>query len=89
MILILAEIYADYGKWIKKEIDLAKTESSTPKPIIAVEYWKSQRTSVIVKNKFLSAISSYKRTQISNWRLYEDPQEAVLHVFGAVSLNIG
>lgn len=50
VILIIAGMYAHYSKWINKEIDLAKNEFSLPKPIIAVEYWGSERTSTVVKD---------------------------------------
>ena len=49
VILILAGVYASYSKWINEEIDLATGGFSEPKPIIAVEPWGSQRTSVVVK----------------------------------------
>jgi len=49
-ILILAGIYATYSKWINEEIYLAKWGFNMPKPIVAVEYWGSERTSVPVKN---------------------------------------
>lgn len=47
VVLILAGVYATYRKWIGKEIKLAKEES---KPIIAIEYWGSERTSVVKEN---------------------------------------
>lgn len=50
VILIIAGMYAHYSKWINKEIDLAKHGFSLPKPIIAVEYWGSERTSTVVKD---------------------------------------
>ena len=49
-ILVLAGIYSNYSKWIKKEVNLAKIGFSASKSIIAVEYWRSKRTSVPVKN---------------------------------------
>ena len=49
-ILILAGIYATHSKWINKEIDLAKSGFNIPKPITAVEYWGSEKTSRPVKN---------------------------------------
>ena len=49
-VLILAGVYANYSKWIDKEIDLAKHGFTVPKPIIAIEPWGSERTSVRVKN---------------------------------------
>lgn len=50
VVLILAGIYSNYSKWIDKEIQIAQTEFSTTKPIVAIEPWGSQRTSVKVKN---------------------------------------
>ena len=50
VILIFAGVYASYSKWIDKEIQIATTEFQTPKPIIAIEPWGSQRTSLAVKN---------------------------------------
>ncbi len=50
VVLILAGVYATYSKWINKEITIAQTEFINPKPIIAVEYWGSEKTSTIVKD---------------------------------------
>lgn len=49
VVIILAGVYATYSKWIKKEIKIAKEEFICPKPIIAVEYWGSEKTPTIVK----------------------------------------
>ena len=49
VVIILAGVYATYSKWINKEIKIAKEEFVYPKPIIAVEYWGSEKTSRIVK----------------------------------------
>ena len=49
VVLILAGVYASYSKWIDKEIYIAKREFNLPKPIIAIEPWASERTSVPVK----------------------------------------
>lgn len=49
-VLILAGVYATYSKWINKEIDLAEHGFVEPKPIIAIEPWGSERTSVRVKD---------------------------------------
>ena len=46
-IIILAGVYATYSKWINIEIELAKEMG---KKIIAVEPYKAERTSSIVKN---------------------------------------
>lgn len=45
-VIILAGVYSSYSKWINKEIKIAK---DLKKPIIAVEPWGSERTSIVVK----------------------------------------
>ena len=49
VVLILAGVYASHSKWIEKEITLAESGFSQRKPIIAIEPWRSERTSVRVK----------------------------------------
>lgn len=49
IVLILAGVYATYSKWIDKEIYIAQNEFYTRKPIIAIQPWGSERTSVKVK----------------------------------------
>ena len=46
-VLVLAGVYASYSDSINMEISVAK---ELRKPIIAVEPWGSEKTSVIVKN---------------------------------------
>ena len=48
VILILAGVYGSYSKWIDKEIQIAQTEFSSIKPIIAIRPRGSQRTSTKV-----------------------------------------
>lgn len=43
-------MYSSYSKWISKEIIIANSEFSKPKPIIAIEPFGSERTSKIVKD---------------------------------------
>ena len=50
VVIILAGVYSSYSKWIKKEISIANNEFSTPKKIIAIEPWGSEKTSKIVKD---------------------------------------
>lgn len=50
VVLILAGVYSSYSKWIDKEIKIAKTEFNIAKPIIAVEPWGSEKTSMSVKD---------------------------------------
>ena len=51
-VLILAGVYSSYSKWIQKEIVLAQNGFSLCKqPIIAIEPWGSEKTSMIVKQK--------------------------------------
>jgi hypothetical protein len=47
-VLILAGVYSSYSKWINKEVEISKTVFN--KPIIAIEPWGSEKTSMIVKN---------------------------------------
>ncbi len=49
VVLILAGVYATYSKWINIEIDLAQSGFTYPKPIVAIEPWASERTSLRVK----------------------------------------
>lgn len=49
VVLILAGLYATHSRWINIEIDLAKSSFNLPKPIIAIEPWGSEKTSVRVK----------------------------------------
>lgn len=46
-VIILAGVYASYSKWINKEIEIAQKYG---KPIIAVQPWGAERTSLAVKN---------------------------------------
>lgn len=50
VVIILAGVYSSYSKWIDKEIQIAETEFLTPKRILAIEPWGSERTSKKVKN---------------------------------------
>lgn len=47
VVLILAGVYATYSKWINKEIEIAKRLN---KPIIAIEPYGAEHTSLPVKN---------------------------------------
>lgn len=49
IVIVLAGVYATYSKWIKKEIVMAKTGFASPKPVLAVELWGSQKTSAYVR----------------------------------------
>jgi len=49
-VIILAGVYASYSKWIDKEIKIAKTEFTAPKPIIAIQPWGAEKTSKKVKD---------------------------------------
>lgn len=50
VVLILAGVYSTYSKWINKEIEIAQTEFSTTKPIIAIQPWGAEKTSSVVKD---------------------------------------
>jgi len=49
VIIILAGVYSTYSAWINKEIKIAKGFTS-PKPILAIEPWASEKTSQTVKD---------------------------------------
>ena len=49
-VLVLAGVYATYRKWIDEEIDLAESGFTYRKPIVAIEPWGSEKTSIRVKN---------------------------------------
>lgn len=49
VVLILAGVYSTYSKWINKEIELAQNGFIKPKPIIAIQPWGAEKTSVVVK----------------------------------------
>ena len=50
VVIILAGVYASYSKWIDKEILIAAREFPSPKPILAIEPWGSEKTSQKVKD---------------------------------------
>ena len=50
VVIILAGVYASYSKWIDKEIAIAKNEFLNAKPILAIEPFGSEKTSVKVKD---------------------------------------
>lgn len=47
VVLIMAGVYSTYSKWINKEIEIAQKLN---KPIIAIEPYASEKTSIAVKN---------------------------------------
>lgn len=61
-VIILAGVYASYSKWINIEIELAQKYQ---KPIIAVQPWGAERTSVAVKNA-ADIIVGWKAKSVAN-----------------------
>lgn len=61
-VIILAGVYSSYSKWINKEIEFAQKYS---KPIIAVEYWGAERTSLVVK-RAATVIVKWNAKSIAN-----------------------
>ena len=49
VIIMLAGVYSTYSAWINKEIKIAKG-FTTPKPILAIEPWASEKISQVVKD---------------------------------------
>ena len=50
VVLVLAGVYSTHSKWINEEIALAKSGFALAKPILAIEPWGSEHTSLRVKN---------------------------------------
>lgn len=48
VIIILAGVYSTYSSWINQEITIAQGFTN-PKPILAIEPWASEKTSLVVK----------------------------------------
>lgn len=68
VIVIPTGMYANYSKWIQKEIEGADTYS---KPILAVNPWGAQRTSNVVSNAADKTVGWNKETVVGAiWDLY-------------------
>lgn len=50
VVLVMAGMYANQSDWIQEEIEIAQSGFASPKPIIAVEKWGTQKSSTLVKN---------------------------------------
>lgn len=61
-VLVLAGVYSSYSKWINKEIEMS---NAFGKPIIAIEPWASEKTSMIVKDNAI-VIVKWQGTSIVN-----------------------
>ncbi len=69
VIVIPTGMYANYSKWIQKEIDGSVTHS---KPILAVNPWGAQRTSSVVSNNATKTVGWNKNSVVSGiWGLYK------------------
>lgn len=69
IVVIPTGMYANYSKWIQKEIDGAGGYS---KPILAVNPWGAQRTSNIVSSASTKIVGWNKNSVISSiWELYK------------------
>ena len=69
VIVIPTGMYANYSKWLQKEIDGA---SGYSKPILAVNPWKQQKTSSIVGNAAQKLVGWNKKPVVSGiWELYK------------------
>jgi hypothetical protein len=69
VIVIPTGMYANYSKWIQKEIDGAEAYR---KPILAVNPWGAQRTSSVVANAATKLVGWNKETVVRGiWDLYK------------------
>ena len=49
IVIVVAGVYATYGRWIRAEVEIAKTGFKAPKPILAVRPRASKRISAFVR----------------------------------------
>lgn len=66
-VIVLAWVYASYSKWIQKEIEIANLYK---KPIIAVEYWWSERTSQVVKDNATAIVKWQSKSVVDAIKTY-------------------
>jgi hypothetical protein len=69
VIVIPTGMYANYSKWIQKEID---GSSDYSKPILAVNPWGQQRASGVVVDSASKLVGWNKKSVVSGiWELYK------------------
>ncbi len=68
VVIILAGVYASYSKWIDAEIRIAQEYR---KPIIAIEPWGSERTSMKVREGANKWGNSSRLTQSFHFFMFE------------------
>jgi len=69
VIVIPTGMYANYSKWIKKEI---KGSSDYDKPILAVNPWAQEKTSSVVTDAADKLVGWNKKTVVTGiWNLYK------------------
>ena len=67
VVLIPTGMYANYSKWIRKEIDGARLYR---KPIVAVDPWAQKRTSSVVASAATESVGWNKQSIVSAvWRV--------------------
>jgi hypothetical protein len=70
VVVIPMGMYANYSKWIKKEI---KGSLDYKKSILAVDPWGQKRTSSVVGNAASKKVGWNKSTVVDGiWKLYKD-----------------
>lgn len=50
IVIVLAGVYASYSKWIDKEIKIARSSFSKPKPILAIRPWTNEISPMVRDN---------------------------------------
>jgi len=66
-VLVLAGVYAEYSKWIQKEISIANYYK---KPIIGIEYFGSERTSSTVRENAVALVKWNSKSIIDAIKRY-------------------
>lgn len=65
VVLLMTGMYAHHSTWIQKEIVIAQSGFATPKPIIAIDPWGSQRTSAVAKSAACEVVK-WQSSSIAN-----------------------
>ena len=50
IVLVLTGVYADYSKWITKEINIARSTWNNVLPILGIKHWENEAISNTVLN---------------------------------------
>ncbi len=70
VVLIMGGVYSTYSKWINKEIAIANTSFSDPKPIIGIKPWGQTKISSAVQENAIEIVGWNTESIVSAVRNY-------------------